>query len=156
MEIVYYTIAIVLAVLGIIGCIAPMIPGPILAYAAFLCLIPTADCPSVATFVLLGLFTLAVTIADSVIPAIGAKKFDCSRWGTWGCVLGTVIGFFFFPLGLVAGPFFGAFIGELIAGKPVRAAFRGGVGAFLGFLAGTVLKLALCIAIAVCIILRLF
>lgn len=156
MEIVYHIVAIVLLALGIVGCVAPFLPGPILAYAAFFCLIPTANCPSVSTFVLLGLITLIVTIADSIIPALGAKKFNCSRWGTWGCLVGTIVGFFFFPIGLIAGSFLGAFLGELIAGKNSGAAFRGGMGAFLGFLAGTLLKLALCISFAIYIVSRLF
>lgn len=155
-EIIIYSLAVILLVLGIIGCVAPILPGPILAYAALFCLIPTGDSPSVATFVIFGILTVVVTIADSVIPAIGAKKFDCSRWGTWGCFIGTIVGVFFFPVGLAAGPFLGAFIGELIAGKTACAALRGGVGALLGFLAGTVLKFAVCIAIAVAVFMRLF
>lgn len=156
MEIIIYSIAVTLLVLGVIGCVAPILPGPILAYAALFCLIPTGDSPSVAAFVIFGILTVVVTIADSIIPSIGAKKFDCSRWGTWGCFIGTIIGVFFFPVGLVAGPFLGAFIGELIAGKITHAALRGGVGALLGFLAGTILKLAVCIAIGVTVFMRLF
>ena len=84
---------------------------------------------------------------------IGAKKFDCSRAGTWGCFIGTIVGVFFFPIGLVAGPFGGAFIGELISGKTARAALRGGIGALLGFLAGTALKIIVCISITIIIVL---
>lgn len=156
MEIIVYSLAVILLILGVIGCVAPILPGPILAYAALFCLIPTDDCPSMATFVVFGILTIVVTIADSVIPAIGAKKFDCSRWGTWGCFIGTIIGVFFFPVGLVAGPFLGAFVGELIAGKSAQAAVRGGIGALLGFLAGTFLKLAVCIAIGVAVFMRMF
>lgn len=156
MEYVYYTVAVILLVLGFVGCIAPILPGPILAYCALFCLIPSSDCPSVSSFVWLGVLTAVVTIADSVIPAIGAKKFDCSKWGTWGCVIGSFAGMFFLPVGVVAGPFLGAFTGELIAGKDVSAAARGGLGAILGFLAGTLLKIVVCVVIAAVIVSRLF
>jgi uncharacterized protein YqgC (DUF456 family) len=52
---------------------------------------------------------------------------------------------FFFPIGLLLGPFGGAFVGELIARKPIRAAALGGLGAFLGFLSGVCIKVIACI-----------
>ncbi len=53
-----------------------------------------------------------------------------------------MIGIFFFPpIGLIVGPFVGAFVGELIAGKDKNVAFRSGLGSFLGFVAGTMMKL---------------
>jgi uncharacterized protein YqgC (DUF456 family) len=84
---------------------------------------------------------------------IGAKKFNCSPYGTWGCALGTFIGAFFFPVGIIVGPFLGAFLGELTARRDISAAFRGGIGAFLGFLAGTLLKLCFCIYLIIYVVL---
>ena len=153
MELVCYIIATLLIILGFVGCIVPIVPGPILSYCALFCLIPTISCPNVTTFVLLGVLTILVTIGDSIIPVIGAKKFDCSRAGAWGCFIGTIVGVFFFPIGLVAGPFGGAFIGELISGKTARAALRGGIGALLGFLAGTALKIIVCVNITIIMVL---
>ena len=97
----------------------------------------------------------AVTVADYIVPAIGAKKFNCSRWGTVGCFAGTIIGFFFVPIGILLGPFLGAFLGELIARKPVGAALKGGLGAFLGFLSGVFLNLLACVAMSVVFVLAL-
>ena len=44
-------------------------------------------------------------------------------------------------MGVVLGPFAGAFIGEMIATKDSKVAFRSAMGAFLGFLFGTTIKL---------------
>ena len=145
MEIVWYLTAAIFLILGLVGCFISILPGPILSYLALLCLIPTDKCLSESTLVFLGVLTIVVTVADFVIPSIGAKKFNCSSYGTWGCVLGTIVGAFVFPVGIIAGPFLGAFIGELIARRDVATALRGGLGAFLGFLAGTLLKLGFCI-----------
>lgn len=149
MEIVWYILASIFLILGLVGCFISIIPGPILSYLALFCLIPTDKCLSVATLVFLGVLTIAVTVADFIIPSIGAKKFNCSSYGTWGCVIGTFLGAFFFPLGIILGPFLGALIGELIARKNITMALRGGLGAFLGFLAGTLLKLYFCIYLIV-------
>jgi uncharacterized protein YqgC (DUF456 family) len=55
-----------------------------------------------------------------------------------------VIGIFFFPpFGLIVGPFLGAYLGELVAGKDSRTALRSGFGSFVGFVAGTIMKLAI-------------
>jgi uncharacterized protein YqgC (DUF456 family) len=153
MEIVWYLTAAIFLILGLAGCFISILPGPILSYLALLCLIPTDKCLSAATLLFLGVLTIAVTVADFSIPAIGAKKFNCSSYGTWGCVLGTFIGAFFFPIGLIVGPFLGAFLGELIAKRGASQAFRGALGAFLGFLAGTLLKLCFCIYLIIHVVL---
>jgi uncharacterized protein YqgC (DUF456 family) len=145
MEIVWYLTAAIFLILGLVGCFISILPGPILSYLALLCLIPTDNCLSAVELSVFGVLTIIVTVADFIIPAIGAKKFNCSSYGTWGCVLGTFIGAFFFPIGLIVGPFLGAFLGELIARRDASQAFCGALGAFLGFLAGTLLKLCFCI-----------
>jgi uncharacterized protein YqgC (DUF456 family) len=55
-----------------------------------------------------------------------------------------LVGFFFGLPGLLLGPFLGAVIGELSAGKKFDHAARVGVGTWIGLLFGTLAKLALC------------
>ena len=155
MEIACLVIAGVLVLLGIVGCFVPVLPGPLLAYCGLLCMLPTAHSPSALTLVLFGLAILIVSVLDYVFPAVGAKKFNCSRLGTWGCVVGTLVGLFFFPLGLLVGPFAGAFAGELIAHKSFKAALWGGLGAFLGFLSGLAVKTTACLAVLAYFVWRL-
>lgn len=145
-----------LLLLGLIGCIVPVLPGPILAYCGLLTLVPTVYCPSTPCLIVMGAITVLVTLADYIVPAMGAKKFNCSRWGTTGCFVGTIIGLFFVPIGLVLGPFLGALIGELIAGKKMHLAVQGGFGALLGFLSGIAIKLAACLMMTAYFVFRLF
>ena len=140
---------------GIAGCFVPIIPGPIVAYGGLLCMIPTSKSPSVAMLILFGVITTVVTVLDYVVPAMGAKKFKCSKWGILGCTIGTIVGIFYFPIGLLLGPFLGAVAGELIARKPLVMAAKGGLGAFLGFLAGVFLKIVACILMLACYIMCL-
>ena len=143
-----------LLLIGFVGCVVPVLPGPIIGYCGLLTLIQTEKCPSTLTLVTMGLVVAAVTVADYVVPAIGARKFDCSRWGTAGCFVGTIVGLFFVPVGILLGPFLGAFLGELIARKPVGAALKGGFGAFLGFLSGVFLKILACVAMTAVVVYR--
>ena len=156
MAIALSILAGLLLLIGFVGCVVPVLPGPIIGYCGLLVLIPTEKCPSTLLLVTMGLVVAAVTIADYVVPAIGAKKFDCSRWGTVGCFVGTIVGLFFVPVGILVGPFLGAFLGELIAMKPIGAALKGGLGAFLGFLSGVFLKILACIAMIFAYVMLVF
>ena len=129
---------------GFVGCVVPVLPGVACAYAALWTLYPTSHALAGGKLLVGGIIAVVVIVLDYVVPALGAKKFDCSKWGVFGCTVGTIVGIFFAPFGLILGPFLGAVIGELIAGKAVSAAMRGGAGALLGFLAGVVLKFAAC------------
>ena len=156
MTIALSILAGLLLLIGFVGCVVPVLPGPIIGYCGLLALIPTEKCPSTLILVTMGLVVAAVTVADYVVPAIGAKKFNCSRWGAFGCFVGTIVGIFFVPIGILIGPFLGAFLGELIAMKPIGAALKGGLGAFLGFLSGVFLKILACIAMTFIYVMLVF
>ena len=148
MDMIWICLGWTLLVIGFVGCFVPVLPGPTIAYCALLSVLAIGDhaAPSVTVLVGAGLLTAMVTVLDYVVPAWGAAKFNCSRWGTFGCFVGTIVGLFFVPIGILVGPFLGAFLGELIAMKPIGAALKGGLGAFLGFLSGVFLKILACIS----------
>ena len=137
-------LGVVCLVVGFVGCVVPVLPGVACAYAALLTLSPTAYALSSQKLIWGGILAVCVIVLDYVVPALGAKKFNCSKWGIFGCMAGTVVGIFFAPVGLLCGPFLGAVVGEFVAGKTASAAIRGGFGALLGFLFGVVLKLVAC------------
>lgn len=142
------TVSCILLFIGFWGCVIPCVPGPAVSYAAMLLLLPSRFSPSVGICTAFGVACAVVLVLDYVVPAVGAKRFDCSRWGIAGCAAGTVIGMFFGLSGMVLGPFLGAVAGELVAGKKIAASMRGGFGAFLGFVAGTLLKMVYSIVCA--------
>ena len=149
MEVVWLAAGWVMVVAGIIGCVVPVLPGPLLSFCAILCLLGTAHPPGLGVILAFGVLTAVATALDYVIPAFGAKKFNCSKLGVFGCIVGTFAGLFFFPVGLLLGPFLGAVAGELIAGKSAGKSLWGGFGAFLGFVAGVFVKLVVCSLMAI-------
>lgn len=150
MDWLWISLGILLTIAGIAGCILPLIPGPPLSYIALLLLLVVDEQSFTPRFLIIWLLiTVIVTLLDYYVPVWGTKKFGGSRKGVWGATIGLVAGIFFFPpFGMIAGPFLGAFVGELIEGKDTRAALRSGFGSFIGFLAGTVMKLTVSIIMA--------
>lgn len=141
METLLIIIGVLLIIGGFLGSFLPVIPGPPLSYGGLLVLQLTSPHPFSLQFLIIwALIVLALMVLDNVIPAYGTKKFGGSAYGVWGCIIGMVIGIFFSPVGLVVGPLAGAFVGELIGGKTSDQALRSAWGSFLGFLAGTILK----------------
>lgn len=133
---------------GLIGCLVPVVPGPVLSLAGVLLLVPTRWAPSGAALAACGGLTAAVLVLDWIVPALGAKKFNCSKWGVAGCTVGTLAGMFFPPFGIFVGAFAGAFLGEAVTGRSLGAALKGGFGAFVGFLTGLFLKVCACVFMA--------
>ena len=149
-DIAFIVLGAILLVLAFIGCVVPVVPGPVLAFAGLLCArgIAPHDTPSTRTLAVALAFVVVVIVLDYVVPAMGARKFNCGKLGVFGCVVGTIVGLFFMPIGLLVGPFLGAMIGELIAGKEVRQSLKGAFGAFIGYAAGILLKLICCGSLA--------
>jgi uncharacterized protein YqgC (DUF456 family) len=130
---------------GWVGCILPVMPGPPLGYVALLLLQFTRFANFSVQFLLItAAITIIVTVVDFVLPAWGTRKWGGSRAGTIGAILGLLIGLFFAPVGIIVGPFAGAVVCELITGRDANAALRSGVGSFVGFILGAVMKMTVC------------
>jgi uncharacterized protein YqgC (DUF456 family) len=151
MEWLLIIIGFLLNGLGILGCVVPGLPGPILSWASLLVflLIPGADIGWL-TLTFTGVIIAIITLLDYYIPILGAKKFGSTRQGMIGGTIGIVVGLFVLPpIGIIIGPLAGTIIGDLMAGKDLDAAFKSGMGALLGFVAGTLIKLGYCIGVLV-------
>ena len=135
-------------IIGIIGCLVPVLPGPPLSFLGLLLLhftrFGSGDIRvlSIPVLYTLGIIAVVVTIMDYIVPVWGTKKFGGSKYGTRGATIGLIIGFFLGPLGIILGPLIGAFIGEMIFKDDMGYAFKAGFGSLLGFLTGIGLKLA--------------
>jgi uncharacterized protein YqgC (DUF456 family) len=143
MDYILIVSGIIMILAGIAGAVLPVVPGPPLSYAGILLLHFTSRYQFSLPFLLIwGIVAVFVFILDQVIPVWGTKKFGGSKPGVLGSLIGLIAGMVFLgPPGIIIGPFAGAFIGELAGGKKARQALRASMGSFMGFLAGTILKL---------------
>lgn len=143
MEIFLAIAAILLAVIGAAGCIVPILPGVVLSFGGLLCAFAREESTLSSTLIWIWLVIVAiVSVLDYFLPAYMTKIFGGSRPATIGATIGAICGFFLGPLGIIAGPFFGAVIGELKSHRnDLNRAIKVGLGSFLSFIVGTGVKL---------------
>lgn len=139
-------LALVAAVFGIVGSIMPGLPGPPVSWVGMLLVFfaeKGTDNPMTLTVLIVWLvITVVVSILDYVVPAWTTRAAGGHKAASTGALIGILAGIFLTPVGMIAGALLGAFIGELmVTDKGVFAAFKAGLGAFVGFIFGTGLKL---------------
>ncbi len=146
MDLLWTVIASCLMIAGIIGSVVPFLPGPPLSYGGLLVLQLREVTAFSTKFLLIWLaIVVVIVVLDYVVPIYGTKKFGGSKYGMWGCTIGLIAGFWFGPIGIIAGPFIGAFVGELLANNESDRALKAALGSFIGFMFSTLLKLVTCL-----------
>src|SRR3990167_278475 len=142
-EIILFAISLMIMFVGMAGTIVPIIPSiPLIWLGAFLYAIFT-HFEKISWMVLLifAMLTIFSIFFENIGNINGKKKFGPTRWGIIGSVIGTGVGFYLGgPIGLILGPIAGTVIFELIGGKGYKGALKSGLGNFVGFLGGSLLK----------------
>jgi uncharacterized protein YqgC (DUF456 family) len=144
LEVIVIVIGAILILLGLVGSVLPVLPGPPLSFIgiSLIALVRNFSLPLTPTLIIILLvITIVVTGVDYFLPLIGAKKYGASKWGIYGSILGMIIGVFFSPFGMLLGAFLGAVFVEWMVSRKEKQALRAGWGIFIGSLLGTILKL---------------
>lgn len=154
-------IAFLCLVIGVIGSVAPGLPGPPVSWVGLLLASLSTIAPSSATMLIVeAVIAAIITVLDYVVPSMSTKRFGGSKYGIWGCNIGLVVSLFGLPfgpqglLGVVFWPFIGAFVGEYLKMRDMRPSLRAAFGAFIGFLSGTLMKVVYCVALLVIVIIK--
>lgn len=145
-------VAGVLLFVGFIGTFVPVIPGAPLAWGGLLAAFFSDYCEiTITALIISGVFAVIVSVLDNILPVAMTKKFGGSKAATTGATIGLIAGFFIGPVGILLGPLIGAFIGELIhnRGKKIAGDGKAALGAFVGFLTGTGIKM-ICVLCFIC------
>ena len=152
MDILLSVLAVLFVLVGVVGCIVPVLPGPFLSYGAVLCcyFCSYSQISTRALWIYLAL-TVVVTVLDFMLPAYFTKLSGGSKAGERGATAGLIVGMLLGSLiGAIIGPFIGAVVGEMIKDSSnFGRALKSGFGSFLSFLVGTGFKLILCLAMLI-------
>ena len=145
-QIVGLSLALLIMLIGFIGCIVPGLPGTPLVLAAAIGHRLYFGPNSINTFFLIFLvvLTLFSLVLDYLASYYGAKRFGATWRGGLGAALGGIVGLFFGIPGILLGPFLGAMLFELVGGHEFEKAAKAGAGATLGLFAGAIGKCAVC------------
>lgn len=158
-EIILFAISIIIMLAGMAGIIVPIIPSiPLIWLGSFIYAIFT-HFEKITWVVLLifALLTIFSIVLENIGNVYGAKRFGATKWGIIGSIVGTGVGFYTGgPVGLILGPVIGTIIFEFIGGKGYKGAFKSGLGNFVGFLGGSILKFIVGLAMIIVFIWKVF
>ena len=149
MSTIIIILAVVAGIIGIAGSILPGLPGPPVSWAGLLILYiwgsgtNGAGEPISTSFLLIWLaITVVVCVIDYVVPAYFTRVTGGSKVAGRGAIVGLIVGMLVPPVGIILGTLAGAFIAEFIVSrKSGWQSTKSAVGALLGFLFGTGIKL---------------
>jgi uncharacterized protein YqgC (DUF456 family) len=104
-----------------------------------------------------GLLVALNFLIDWLSSVLGIKRAGGSKHAMWGSAIGMFIApFLMGPVGILVGPVVGAMAGELMHVRKAGHLARVGLGSFIGFLLGTIVKLILVAAQTVIFLLRIY
>lgn len=144
MAILLWVLGVALVGVGLAGVIFPALPGAVLIFVGLLLCAWANGFEHVGAAVLVVIAVIGVLSygIDFAAAAFGAQRGGASPRAVAGAALGTLLGL---PLGLpgvIFGPLIGAIAGELTAHRDYKRAGKVGLAAWIGFLIGTVVKIA--------------
>jgi uncharacterized protein YqgC (DUF456 family) len=150
-------VGVVLLAAGVAGLVLPVLPGAVLLVLGVLALAWAGGFTVIGwgTVAFAGAIGLAITAVDVVASLVGARAFGASRWAVIGSAVGLVAGLFLGLPGIVLGPAIGALAFEYAKDPNFERALKAGVGAFLGYVVGSALKVTLAFVLVGVVALRL-
>jgi uncharacterized protein YqgC (DUF456 family) len=145
MALLLYALGVLALLLGVAGVVLPVLPGSLLLFGGAVLVAWAGGFTLVGwpTLTVVGLLAAVIWAVDWVAAALGARATGASRWAVVGASLGLLVGMFLGPAGLILGPAVGAVALEYWQDPDFEKALRAGAGTFVGFLLGSVVKVAL-------------
>jgi len=143
--ILWWLLAGLIVIAGLAGTVIPALPGVPLVFAGLFVAAWIGHFETIGwlTVGVLAVLTIASLAVEFFASALGARHLGASSRAFWGATFGAIVGIFFGFPGIVLGPFIGAMLGELSGGSDLLGSGRAGIGAWLGMVVATAVKLAI-------------
>ena len=121
MDIFLLIFSFVFMIAGIIGSVIPVLPGPLSSWLGLFIFSNISNVQVESKILIFCLIIgLIIFVLDYIIPIYTSKKFGASKFGIMGASIGTLIGLFLPPFGIIIGALIGAiagvFLGLIVSG----------------------------------------
>jgi uncharacterized protein YqgC (DUF456 family) len=145
MDIVFWSISVLLIAIGVAGVVLPALPGVVFVFfgIALAAWIDGFTRIGGVTLTVVGVLAVLAFVIDYVASTVAAKRAGATRLGLLGAAIGTVLGIFTGFVGLLFMPLVGAAVGEFLGHRDAMRAGQVGLATWFGLLAGTVAKIAI-------------
>ena len=142
MEEIIYILSFLLLVVGLIGSFVPVIPGPLISFIGIVLTFSFTSPPIGSNMMwILGILMAIAMVGDYLVQILGVKKLGGGKKAIRGTIIGSLLGMFVPPVGILFGALIGAFMGAKMELGSNRQSIKVALGAFIGFLIGTGVKL---------------
>jgi uncharacterized protein len=142
---IIFLVALVLMIMGIIGSVLPIVPGPVLSFSGLVVyyIFQEDEILTLGSIIFFALGMLLLIILDYALPLLGVKFLGASKKGQWGAIVGALLGIIFFPpLGIFLGALLGAIIGEVYQGRELPEAMKAAMGVVMGSVVAIIFQVA--------------
>ena len=135
MDIFLLIISFTLMIIGIIGSIVPVLPGPLSSWVGLFIFSNIIGVEVSGKLIIICLIiAIGIFILDYIIPIYTSKRFGASRYGIIGASIGIILGLFFAPFGIFIGALIGSITVEMILNNNFKKSLKSAFGVFLGFI----------------------
>ena len=146
LNIVIWTIIILLFIASFAGIIFPIIPSPFVLWLGFslYSIMISMDSLSVIFWIAMAFLTIILIVSDMIANSYFVKKFGGSKWGERSAAVAVIVGSFIIPpFGVIVIPFVVVFIVEMLQEKSFKEAIIASIGSLIGFLSGAFAKVVI-------------
>lgn len=148
LSILLWALALVLVLAGLVGTVRPTLPGAPLILAG-IALAASIDHFTKISWWTVGAAALLAVLsffADSLTTAAGARRVNASPMAVTGATIGSFLGIFGGPIGVIVLPLVGTVVGDYIAQRDLRRATKVGIATWFASIAATAMRIALAFA----------
>ncbi len=141
-------IALVIMGVGLVGAIAPLVPGPPIVWLGALYYAWRTQFHSIGyvTLALLGVLAIVGGTSDWWLSYLGARRAGASGWATLASIVGGIVGFVVLSLpGMLIGSVGGVVVVEFARHRDWRRVLRASGGYLVGWLLSTVVEVVVCL-----------
>lgn len=148
LTVLVWVLVVLLFLAGLIGSIAPVLPGPPLIFLGIFIYSWKTDFSviSVGWLAAFAVLTGISLVLDYVFSVLAPRRAKASWWAVVGASVGLLFGVFFGLPGIILGPLLGATILEWLYCSNLSRSVGAGFSTFVGLLLGTAVKAGVSIA----------